>query len=79
LLRSTDASGARVVAERLRQTLRSEPIELEPGAAQTITLSAGVAAADEPRQFSALDLFARADAALRQAKREGRDRVCTAE
>jgi two-component system, cell cycle response regulator len=79
LLRSTDAVGAQVVAERLRQALRSEPIDLGPGSEQTITLSAGVAAADEPRQFSALDLFARADAALRQAKRDGRDRVCTAE
>jgi two-component system, cell cycle response regulator len=79
LLRSTDASGAEVVAERLRQALRAKPLDLGAGCAEVVTLSAGVAAADERRQFSALDLFARTDAALRQAKREGRDRVCVAE
>jgi diguanylate cyclase (GGDEF)-like protein len=79
LLRSTDASGTQVVAERLREALRAEPVDLGPGSPQIISLSAGVAAADETRQFSALDLFARADAALRQAKRDGRNRVCVAE
>jgi diguanylate cyclase (GGDEF)-like protein len=79
LLRSTDAEGAHVVAERLRQALRTDQIDVGAGPAQIVTLSAGVAAADEARQFSALDLFARADAALRQAKQDGRNRVCVAE
>ena len=74
LLRATDGEGGVTVAERVRATLADSPVALgvEP---RVITMSVGVAGVDAIHEFDGSDVVARADAALYQAKRMGRDRV----
>ncbi|MDD0837627.1 GGDEF domain-containing protein [Curvibacter sp. HBC61] len=70
LLPATDARAARVVAERVRQAAPSSP-------QLACTVSIGLTTAQGPDDT--LDaMLARADSALYQAKREGRNRVCEA-
>ncbi len=73
LLPGGDVRAAVGVAERLREAVRSEPC-----AGQAVTISIGVAVADPGQPLDYRDTFARADAALYEAKRSGRDRVCVA-
>jgi diguanylate cyclase (GGDEF)-like protein/PAS domain S-box-containing protein len=76
LFPETHAEPARAVVERIQASLRVSEV---PGAARPIrfTISGGVA---EHRPAEGLDvLLRRADAALYQAKREGRDRVILAD
>ncbi len=71
LLPNTALSGAEQVGERILSTLRSSAIE---GIGKAISASAGLALmADDDTELS---LFERADKALYQAKRGGRDRLC---
>jgi diguanylate cyclase (GGDEF)-like protein len=72
LLPQTDADGARLFAERLRTALRAEP-----GLPDFVTASFGIAAF--PQAASAEELLIGADAALREAKEAGKDRVVIAE
>ena len=72
LLAETEAEGARLVAERIREVVAESQEFLCP-----LTISAGVAALHgDSAEAEALVL--RADQALYRAKREGRDRVCVA-
>lgn len=71
-LPGTRIQDAVLVAERVRETIRSEV--LEP---RVITVSSGVAQARQGESF--LDMLARADAALYESKRGGRDRVSAAQ
>jgi len=64
------------VAERLRAQVEARPF-LAEGAERRLTLSCGVAASPDPI-LSVDNLVAAADAALYQAKREGRNRVVAA-
>lgn len=75
ILPVTDAAEAAAVAERLLAVARTIRFG-DPGAERSLTVSVGVAelGADE----SASTLLARADAALYQAKRGGRDRYVVA-
>ncbi len=73
LLPGGDTPAAVGVAERLCQAVRSEPC-----AGRAVTISVGVAVADPGQPLDYRDTFARADAALYEAKRGGRDRVCVA-
>jgi diguanylate cyclase (GGDEF)-like protein len=74
LLPSVDATGAAVVAERIRSRTESTIIALAPGITARLTVSVGVASA--PAQGTTrLDLLQAADAALYQAKAAGRNRV----
>ena len=73
LLGGTPTTGA-AVAEQLRAAVAAEPI-----AGLGITVSVGVAASAPGTSFAWKDVFARADAALYQAKADGRDRVATEE
>jgi diguanylate cyclase (GGDEF)-like protein len=76
LLVDTDLAGATVVAERLRDQLRSTPV-LTQGANVRVTCSVGVAALSA--ETHSLDaLCALADRALYRAKESGRDSVRTA-
>ena len=69
LLPASDSDSARVAADRLRAGLAAYPWPRRP-----VTASFGVATTDS-RPTEPLSLLGRADRALYQAKREGRDRV----
>lgn len=75
LMNSTDQHGARLLAERICLAVRTMPCQTSGGDV-SFTVSAGVAtlgAHENDRHF-----FERADAALYEAKRSGRDRACLA-
>jgi diguanylate cyclase (GGDEF)-like protein len=82
ILRSTTAENAMSVAERLRQLLKSAPIELGAGGSapedKVVTYSGGLASADQTNDFDGEAILVRADAALYTAKRSGRDRTVVA-
>jgi diguanylate cyclase (GGDEF)-like protein len=61
------------VADRLREAVSASPVE-----GLSVTMSFGVATSAPGAPFDYPSVFARADAALYAAKREGRDRVVTA-
>ena len=71
LIPGGEDDGAARLAERIRLTLRNDA---ETGA-HGLTVSAGVAAADRFSSSDPVPLLRRADTALYQAKREGRDRI----
>ena len=73
LLPGSDAAAARVLAERLRRTIEGLSIEWE-GRRIRVTASFGLAGMRE-RDTGLASLLARADKALYQAKREGRNCV----
>jgi len=76
LLRATPGTAARVVANRLRSTVAGRPIRLGPNNTERrITLSGGVASADERNNYDVENIVDRADKALYRAKRGGRNRV----
>ena len=70
LLAGVDETEASTVAERLWEAVRREPMNGLP-----VTMSVGVAASAAGERFDYGAVFARADAALLQAKRAGRDQV----
>lgn len=72
-LPNVDAEGAAQALDRLRTALESLAIDLGNGQAVTATSSFGVAAIDEKESLERT--IERADAALYQAKAEGRNRV----
>jgi diguanylate cyclase (GGDEF)-like protein len=77
LLPGSNAAGAAVVAERVRERL-SQRVVLSPhGAPVRVTASFGVASFPDTAD-SVTQLLAAADAALYAAKRSGRDRVAVA-
>jgi diguanylate cyclase (GGDEF)-like protein len=69
----TDLAAARITAERIRQTVCTAKFETAPGKWRTATVSVGVAALGADDDAGAL--FGRADRALYDAKRAGKDRV----
>jgi len=71
----TDMAVAAMVAERLRRRIAAEPFIIDQGAGSVpVTLSIGIAAL-RGRDDTAPQLIKRADRALYQAKRDGRNRV----
>lgn len=78
ILPLTDAEAATAIAERMRKSV--EALRMPHGAVPlgVVTISGGVAAARPEMGANALDLVARADAALYEAKAAGRNRVVTA-
>jgi two-component system cell cycle response regulator len=76
---ATPMTSAKPVAERLCRRIATEPFVV-PGHDDplTITVSIGVACATDPA-VAAEDLLARADGALYEAKRNGRNRTIAAE
>jgi len=72
ILPETSKEDARAVAEKIRETIASAVID---GATKKVTISAGVATFG-PDGRNAAELIGRADQAVYQAKRDGRDRVC---
>jgi diguanylate cyclase (GGDEF)-like protein len=78
ILAETPLEQAVDVSERLRQTVRTAPIVTQSGPI-VATASFGIAQQDLLHDQSAWDVLRRADRALYNAKRLGRDRVCTVE
>jgi diguanylate cyclase (GGDEF)-like protein len=74
LLLGGTPSATVATAEQLREAIAAKPI-----AGLDITVSVGVASSAAGASFVWDDVFARADAALYQAKADGRDRVVAAE
>ncbi|MFZ6749611.1 sensor domain-containing diguanylate cyclase [Undibacterium sp. Ren11W] len=77
LLPETDAKQSLDVAERLRQAVAATEIPLEGGAVVRLTISTGVATANDS-DTTVDTLLERADKALYAAKNSGRDKVCEA-
>ncbi|MGE5467758.1 MAG: diguanylate cyclase [Ignavibacteria bacterium] len=77
LLPETDARQALLVAERLRQAVSAASVPVAAGQSITVTVSIGTAAM-APDDADVQAVLARADAALYEAKRTGRDKVCVA-
>ena len=74
VLPETDpASAAEIVAERLRDTIASKPIDTAEGPLH-VTISVGVAGVDVAHE-NLLDALTRADSGLYAAKHAGRNRV----
>ena len=74
IMPETGTDGARVVAERLRESIASRPITTSRGNTVNITVSIGMAAFPDDAR-SGEDLIAVADVALYAAKDGGRNRV----
>jgi diguanylate cyclase (GGDEF)-like protein len=72
----TNAAGAAAAAERLRLSLAVLPL---PAGAESALVTASFGVAERVPAEGASDLLRRADAALYQAKRAGRNRVVVAE
>lgn len=77
LLPETDAKQSLEVAERLRLAVAATHIPLEDGAVVRLTISTGVATANDS-DITVDTLLERADKALYAAKNSGRDKVCEA-
>jgi diguanylate cyclase (GGDEF)-like protein len=77
LLPETDGPGALRLAERLRAAIEALQVTASRGASVSITTSIGIATVQHA-PCHAGHLFSRADQALYQAKRRGRNMVCTA-
>jgi two-component system cell cycle response regulator len=82
LLPETDHVGATVLAERIRSRVAAAGVELppdtSPGVMVPLTLSIGVAALPGSTPSTPSEFIGRADAALYQAKRNGRNQVVCA-
>ena len=74
LLPETDMAGARPIAERIRGGIAALAVDVE-GVALRTTVSIGIASYPEHDGADLKALLLRADQALYQAKRTGRDRV----
>jgi two-component system, cell cycle response regulator len=84
LLPETDHVGACVLAERIRARVAATGLELPPDPAVTaatisVTLSVGVASLPGATASTPSEFIARADAALYEAKRSGRNQVVCAD
>jgi two-component system cell cycle response regulator len=73
----TPAGIAEVVADRLRERIAATPIAIHGGADIAITISVGIAQSRDAGEASE-SLIERADKALYDAKRQGRNRVVVA-
>mgnify|MGYP003627513168 FL=1 len=77
MMPNTDMAHGLVVLTRLRDALKATPIRLKTGADITITASFGAAILNAEHPIQAT--VEAADAALYQAKENGRDRVVASE
>lgn len=75
LLPDCDDQAGQALAERLRQAIQQQPTNLPDGSLLNLSASFGLAAWPAGPQASLPDLFSRADAALYDAKAQGRNQV----
>src|SRR5690606_39055580 len=78
ILPRTNLKEGKRVAERIRSDIAELKIPIE-GTVLRVSASIGIAAYPESDPLDLDDLVARADVALYEAKRRGKDRVCVAE
>ncbi|WP_085625009.1 MULTISPECIES: sensor domain-containing diguanylate cyclase [unclassified Pseudomonas] len=79
LLPDTDTRGAELLVQEVQQLLRRQLLEHAGSPLGRVSFSAGIAVGDPAREeVTAERLMAAADAALYQAKRQGRDGYCVA-
>src|SRR5262249_20805775 len=76
VLPETPREGAVVLAERLVKTVAEQPFQYEERTYH-VTISAGATTTAGEESITPSDLIRRADDKLYQAKREGRNRVCS--
>jgi diguanylate cyclase (GGDEF)-like protein len=76
LLPNTDASGAMVVAERVRTNIEKTMIPCADGSFNSVTISIGVNTEDPVKGSPVDEFLSRADEALYVAKRTGRNKSC---
>ena len=74
LLPETPLEGARVIAERIRQTVCQQPFSAD-GSQLQVSISIGVASHENEQEATPEILLKKADQALYQAKASGRNRV----
>jgi diguanylate cyclase (GGDEF)-like protein len=79
LLPDTDAYGAAILAERIRSSVEQRNVTHPAGGRGCVTVSIGVATIGGKETTDPATLVRAADAALYQAKRDGRNRVRVAE
>lgn len=79
LLPGSNMIGARIVAERIRRALEATPIETEQGPLKVTASFGGASLCGPGCAASREELFVRADSALYEAKRSGRNRVLIAD
>ncbi len=72
LLPSTDENGALLVAERIRQDFKNTSVSIN-GESVSTTVSVGIATMGESNEFE--ELIKKADSALYEAKKQGKDKV----
>jgi len=77
ILPRTDLAGAEVVAERLRSNVESLGIQHPASPTGCLTISQGLACAVPAPEFAPYSLIALADEALYEAKRCGRNQLCS--
>jgi len=75
VLPETDATGVKVVAERIRQKIEAARPPVEGSTPLSVTVSCGCATLPPNRFSTSAELLAAADRALYAAKRGGRNRV----
>jgi len=76
LLRETNAEGAMIFAERVRQMISAAPMATDRSGPVHVTISVGLAMA-QAQDRDVDDIIQRADRALYVAKSTGRNRVCS--
>jgi diguanylate cyclase (GGDEF)-like protein len=75
VLRQTTDAGAAASGERLRRTVENTPVTLASGEVVRVTISVGGAVSNSSDPAVGIHLIERADAALYEAKADGRNRV----
>jgi len=74
MLYDTTISEAEVIAEKIRNKVMNDPIEME-GNLESITLSLGVSSKVPVKGFNSLDLLNESDLMLYKSKQNGRNKV----